>query len=86
MRNVAGLVPPYQPDGNAHGSSAALEYGVRVLKVKRIVVLGHARMWWCARDGRGARRLRRATSSSLGWRSPRRRSARCRRRPRPSRS
>jgi carbonic anhydrase len=43
IRNVAGLVPPYQPDAHAHGSSAALEYGVRVLKVQRIVVLGHAR-------------------------------------------
>ena len=42
VRNVGGLVPPYQPDSHAHGSSAALEYGVRVLKVKRIVVLGHA--------------------------------------------
>jgi carbonic anhydrase len=43
IRNVAGLVPPYRPDAQAHGSSAALEYGVRVLKVARIVVLGHAR-------------------------------------------
>lgn len=42
VRNVAGLVPPYQPDANYHGTSAALEYGVRVLGVKRIVVLGHA--------------------------------------------
>jgi carbonic anhydrase len=42
VRNIAGLVPPYQPDNHAHGSSAALEYGVRVLKVARIVVLGHA--------------------------------------------
>jgi carbonic anhydrase len=42
VRNIAGLVPPYQPDAHAHGSSAALEYGVRVLKVKHIVVLGHA--------------------------------------------
>ena len=41
-RNVAGLVPPYQPDGEYHGTSAVLEYGVRVLKVARIVVLGHA--------------------------------------------
>lgn len=42
LRNIAGLVPPYQPDAHYHGSSAALEYGVRVLKVARIVVLGHA--------------------------------------------
>jgi carbonic anhydrase len=42
IRNVAGLVPPYEPDGASHGTSAAIEYGVRVLKVKRIVVLGHA--------------------------------------------
>ena len=42
VRNVAGLVPPYQPDARYHGTSAAIEYGVRVLKVKQIVVLGHA--------------------------------------------
>jgi len=42
VRNVAGLVPPYQPDAAYHGASAALEFGVRVLKVRRIVVLGHA--------------------------------------------
>jgi carbonic anhydrase len=42
VRNVAGLVPPYQPDARYHGTSAALEYGVRVLKVARVVVLGHA--------------------------------------------
>ena len=43
IRNVAGLVPPCQPDSGYHGTSAALEFGVRVLGVKRIVVLGHAR-------------------------------------------
>ncbi len=42
VRNVAGLVPPCEPDANYHGTSAALEYGVRVLKVARIAVLGHA--------------------------------------------
>jgi carbonic anhydrase len=41
-RNVANLVPPYQPDGDLHGTSAALEYAVQVLRVKHIVVLGHA--------------------------------------------
>jgi carbonic anhydrase len=42
VRNIANLVPPYQPDGRAHGVSAALEFGVMSLKVKHIVVLGHA--------------------------------------------
>lgn len=43
VRNVAALAPPYQPDGGLHGVSAALEFGVRVLGVERIVVMGHAR-------------------------------------------
>src|SRR3954464_3370595 len=42
MRNIANLVPVYQPDANAHGVSAALEYAVTVLRVKHIVILGHA--------------------------------------------
>jgi carbonic anhydrase len=42
VRNVANLVPVYQPDSAAHGVSAALEYAVNVLRIKHIVVLGHA--------------------------------------------
>jgi carbonic anhydrase len=42
VRNIANLVPVYQPDSGTHGVSAALEYAVSVLKVKHIVVLGHA--------------------------------------------
>ena len=42
VRNVANLVPPYAPDQNYHGVSAALEFAVAALKVKHIVVLGHA--------------------------------------------
>jgi carbonic anhydrase len=42
IRNVANLVPPYSPDGDHHGTSAALEFAVRVLEVPRIIVLGHA--------------------------------------------
>ncbi|QOZ22508.1 Carbonic anhydrase 1 [Bradyrhizobium ivorense] len=42
VRNVANLVPVYQPDTAAHGVSAALEYAVSVLQVKHVVVLGHA--------------------------------------------
>src|ERR1700681_3044926 len=42
VRNVANLVPPYSSDGTYHGVSAALEFGVGALKVKHIVILGHA--------------------------------------------
>ncbi|MCQ4158369.1 carbonic anhydrase [Roseomonas sp. GC11] len=42
VRNVANLVPPYNPDGDYHGTSAALEFAVCVLQVPRIIVLGHA--------------------------------------------
>jgi carbonic anhydrase len=43
LRNVAALAPPYEPESPGyHGTSAALEFGVRVLKVRRLVVLGHA--------------------------------------------
>ena len=41
IRNVAALVPPYSPDPAHHGTSAALEFGVRVLKIPRLVVMGH---------------------------------------------
>ncbi len=41
VRNVANLVPPYAPDPMHHGTSAALEFGVRVLEVPHVIVLGH---------------------------------------------
>lgn len=43
VRNVANLVPPYEPDDHHHGTSAALEFAVQSLKVKHIVVMGHGR-------------------------------------------
>lgn len=43
VRNVANLVPPYEPDKGRHGVSAALEYAVRVLRVPDILIMGHAR-------------------------------------------
>jgi carbonic anhydrase len=44
VRNVANIVPKYEPDRDSqHGTSAALEFGVQALRVKHIVVLGHAR-------------------------------------------
>ncbi len=41
VRNVASLVPPYMPDDASHGTSAALEFGVTVLEVADLIVLGH---------------------------------------------
>ena len=42
VRNVANLVPPYAPDSNLHGTSAAIEFAVRDLKVSHIIILGHS--------------------------------------------
>jgi carbonic anhydrase len=42
VRNVANLVPPFAPDGAWHGTSAALEFAVRILEVPDILVMGHA--------------------------------------------
>ena len=42
IRNVANLVPPAENQGSFHGTSAALEFGVRNLGVQHIIVLGHA--------------------------------------------
>ena len=40
-RNIANLVPPYSPDGENHGTSAAIEYAIKELKVKHLIILGH---------------------------------------------
>ncbi len=42
VRNVANLVPPFEPSGDYHGTSAALEFAVMDLEVENIVVMGHA--------------------------------------------
>lgn len=41
VRNVANLVPPCEADDAQHGTSAAIEFAVRLLRVQRILVLGH---------------------------------------------
>ncbi len=47
VRNVAALVPPFETTPGHHGVSAALEFAVQVLKVKKIIVLGHGMCGGC---------------------------------------
>ena len=42
-RNIANLVPPYEPDGDRHGTSAAIEYAVTALHVPHLIVVGHSK-------------------------------------------
>jgi carbonic anhydrase len=54
VRNVANLVPPYQPDRSYHGVSAALEFAVTQLKVEEVLVMGHGFCGGCAAALTGA--------------------------------
>lgn len=40
-RNIANLVPPNQPDGQQHGTSATIEFAVTTLGVRHLIVMGH---------------------------------------------
>ncbi len=40
-RNIGNLVPPFSPDGEHHGTSAAIEYAIKELKVPHLIILGH---------------------------------------------
>lgn len=53
VRNIANLVPPYGPNDDLHGTSAALEFGVIALRVRHIVVMGHAGCGGVAAFARG---------------------------------
>ena len=55
MRNVANLVPPCEPEGKYHGTSAAVEYAVTALKVPHLIVLGHSHCGGVATYRRGVR-------------------------------
>ncbi|MCB1518720.1 MAG: carbonic anhydrase [Hyphomicrobiaceae bacterium] len=43
LRNVANLVPQFEPDGGQHGTSAGIEFATQVLGVKNIIIMGHGR-------------------------------------------
>lgn len=42
VRNVANIIPPFEKDEAHHGTSAALEFGVRNLGVEHLILLGHS--------------------------------------------
>jgi carbonic anhydrase len=48
VRNIGNLVPPFEPDQNYHGVSAALEFAVTQLEVEELVVMGHGFCGGCA--------------------------------------
>ncbi len=41
-RNIANLVPPYNLGEENSGTSSAIEYAVKTLKVSHIIILGHS--------------------------------------------
>lgn len=43
IRNIANLVPPYNPGSNYHETSAAIEFAACYLQVTNIIVMGHSR-------------------------------------------
>lgn len=42
VRNVANIIPPYEKDEAHHGTSAALEFGIRFLNIGHLILLGHS--------------------------------------------
>jgi carbonic anhydrase len=47
LRNVGNFIPPFKNDEDFHGSAAAIEYGVSVLKVEHVIVCGHSHCGAC---------------------------------------
>ena len=43
LRNVANIVPPFEQGSGYHGTSSAIAFAVLQLKVRSIVVMGHAK-------------------------------------------
>ena len=47
LRNVGNFIPPFKHDEDFHGSAAAIEFAIAVLKVKHIIVCGHSHCGAC---------------------------------------
>lgn len=48
IRNVANIVPPYRVTDEYVSTTSAIEYAVKVLKVKHIIICGHSNCGGCA--------------------------------------
>lgn len=42
VRNVANIIPPYEKDEAHHGTSAALEFAIKILNIDHLIILGHS--------------------------------------------
>ena len=42
IRNVANVVPVNEVDGKSHGTSSAMEFAVKHLQVKHVIIMGHS--------------------------------------------
>jgi carbonic anhydrase len=47
LRNVGNFVPPFKNDEDFHGSAAAIEFAIAILKVKHIIICGHSHCGAC---------------------------------------
>ena len=47
LRNVGNFVPPFKHDEDFHGSAAAIEFAIAILKVKHIIICGHSHCGAC---------------------------------------
>lgn len=47
VRNVGNFVPPYDSDGDYHGTASAIEYAVEVLEVGEVIICGHSHCGAC---------------------------------------
>jgi len=47
LRNVGNFVPPFKRDEDFHGSAAAIEFALAVLKVKHVIICGHSHCGAC---------------------------------------
>jgi carbonic anhydrase len=48
MRNIANIIPPHTETGGFEQTASVLEYAIKALKVKRVIICAHSRCGGCA--------------------------------------